>query len=48
MVQGRSGLLVGDNTGVFSVVIWEENGVVYGVGGALTSGQVLHVANSLH
>jgi hypothetical protein len=47
-VQGHPGLLVGDNTGVASVVIWQADGYVYGVAGALTQGQVLQVANSLH
>ena len=47
-VQGHPALLVGDNTGVASVIVWQANGVVYGVAGALTQGQVLQVANSLH
>jgi hypothetical protein len=47
-VQGHPGLLVGDNTGVASVVIWENARVVYGVAGSLTQGQVLQIANSLH
>lgn len=46
-VQGQPALLVGDNTGVASVVIWEAHGMVYGVGGSLTQGQVLRIADSL-
>jgi hypothetical protein len=46
-VQGTSGLAVGDNTGVGSGVIWEKDGVVYGVAGALPQSQILAIANSL-
>lgn len=47
-VQGHPALLVGDNTGVASIVIWEAHGIVYGVGGSLTQGQVMHIADTLH
>ena len=47
-VQGVSGLAVGDNTGIGSGVIWEKDGVVYGVAGALPESQILAIANSLH
>jgi hypothetical protein len=46
-VQGTSGLAVGDNTGIGSGVIWEKDGVVYGVAGALPESQILAIANSL-
>ena len=46
-VQGVSGLAVGDNTGLGSGVIWEKDGVVYGVAGALPESQILTIANSL-
>jgi hypothetical protein len=46
-VQGHPGLLVGDNTGIASVVIWQAGGVVHGVAGSLTQGQVMRVAESL-
>jgi len=46
-VQGHQAVLVGDNTGVASIVVWEDHGVIYGVAGALTQGQVLQIANSL-
>lgn len=46
-VDGTPGLIIGDNTGVASVVVWEKAGVVYGVGGGLTASQALQAANSL-
>jgi hypothetical protein len=47
LADGTDSLVVGDNTGVGSGVIWQENGMVYAVGGALTQDQVLAIANSL-
>ena len=46
-VDGASGLLIGDQTGVGSLVIWERGGAVYAVLGSLTSSQVLAVADSI-
>ena len=47
-VDGVKGLAIGDNTGLGAGVIWQKNGIVYGVlGGALTMDQVLAVANGL-
>ena len=46
-VQGVHGLAIGDNTGIGSFVIWEKDGLYYGVGGTLTQDQVLNIANSL-
>ena len=46
-VQGMQGLLVGDNTGVGSGVVWQKNGTVYGVAGPFTASEILKVANSL-
>jgi hypothetical protein len=46
-VHGQPGLLVGDSTGVFSVVFWREGDAVHGVGGSFTDAQVLAIANSL-
>jgi len=45
--DGADSLVVGDNTGVGSGVIWQDNGRVYAVAGALTEDQVLSIANSL-
>ncbi len=47
-VQGVEGIFVGDSTGLGSGVIWQKDGIVYGVAGTLTEQQVLAVANSLH
>ncbi|HEY5348743.1 MAG TPA: hypothetical protein VIJ64_03395, partial [Candidatus Lustribacter sp.] len=47
-VDGSSGVAVGDNTGVGAGVVWEKNGKIYVVFGALAQDQVLNVADSLH
>lgn len=47
-VHGTTGLFVGDSTGLGSGVIWQQNGLVYVVGGTLTEAEVLAVANSLN
>jgi len=46
-VHGTTGLFVGDSTGLGSGVIWQQNGLVYLVGGTLTEAQTMAVANSL-
>ena len=46
-VHGTSGLFIGDSTGLGSGVLWQQNGLVYIVGGTLTQAQVIAVANSL-
>ncbi|MDP9017400.1 MAG: hypothetical protein M3N19_03630 [Candidatus Eremiobacteraeota bacterium] len=46
-VQGTGGLLIGDNTGVGSVVIWQKAGIVHAVAGPYAASQILAVANSL-
>lgn len=47
-VDGVQGLAIGDNTGLGAGVMWQKNGIVYGVmGGALTMDQVLALANGL-
>jgi hypothetical protein len=46
-VHGTNGLFVGDSTGLGSAVLWQQNGLVYVVGGTLTEAEVLAVANSL-
>jgi hypothetical protein len=45
-VNGASGLLIGDSTGLGSAVIWQRNGVVYAIAGTLTSNEVLGIARS--
>ncbi|HZP96829.1 MAG TPA: hypothetical protein VFC31_10895 [Candidatus Limnocylindria bacterium] len=47
-VQGAPGVFVGDSTGLGSAVIWQKDGIVFGVAGTLTESQILAVANSLH
>jgi len=47
-VQGVSGLLVGDRTGVGSGLLWEKDGIVYGVAGTLSADYVRALADSLH
>ena len=47
-VQGQPGVFIGDSTGLGSAVIWQKDGMVYGVAGTLTESQILAVANSLH
>ena len=46
-VHGTTGLFVGDSTGLGSGVLWQQNGLVYVVGGTLTEAEVLAAANSL-
>ena len=46
-VHGVSGLFVGDSTGLGSAVLWQQNGLVYIVGGTLTEAETIAVANSL-
>jgi len=46
-VHGVTGLFIGDSTGLGSAVIWQQNGLVYIVGGTLTEAETIAVANSL-
>jgi hypothetical protein len=46
-VNGAAGLLVGDNTGVGSIVVWQANGTIHCVAGPYTASQILQVANSM-
>ena len=46
-VDGTNGLAVGDNTGVGGIVLWQKNGIVYGVGGALPQRELMEIAQSL-
>ncbi len=47
-VQGQQGVFIGDSTGLGSAVIWQKDGIVYGVAGTLSESQIMVVANSLH
>lgn len=46
-VHGVKGYAIGDNTGLGSVVIWEQNAVIYGVGGTMAESQAIQIADSL-
>jgi hypothetical protein len=47
-VQGVSGLSLADSTGLGGGIIWEKNGMIYGVAGPYSESQLLAIANSLH
>lgn len=46
-VAGGPGLQLGDNSGLGSVVIWQREGRIYGVGGAASMREVHRVADSI-
>ncbi len=46
-LQGVSGLAVADATGLGSGIVWEKDGLVYGVAGPLPESELLAVVNSL-
>jgi hypothetical protein len=46
-VHGVTGLFIGDSTGLGSGVLWQQNGLVYVVGGTLTEAETIAAANSL-
>lgn len=46
-VHGTTGLFIGDSTGLGSGVLWQQDGLVYIVGGTLSQAQTIEVANSL-
>ena len=46
-IDGVRGLGIGDETGVGGIIVWQKNGIVYGVGGTLPQSALLQVARSL-
>jgi hypothetical protein len=46
-INGSSAVLIGDSTGIGSVVIWVRDGMVYAVGGTLADNVVVDVARSM-
>lgn len=46
-VHGASGLFIGDATGIGSGVLWQQNGLIYAVGGTLPEAEIIAVADSL-
>lgn len=47
-INGAPGLLIGDSTGIASLVIWQSHGSLYAVLGSLKSSEVVSIARSLH
>ncbi len=46
-INGVSGVALGDNTGLGAAVIWEKNGVVYGVAGTVKQADAIEIAKNL-
>ena len=46
-IDGAPGLLIGDQTGAGSLVLWQQGGVVHAVAGSLSSDQVMKVADQI-
>lgn len=46
-IHGQPGVALGDNTGLGAAVIWEKNGVVYGVAGTVKQSDAVNIANNL-
>jgi hypothetical protein len=46
-VNGKSGVLIADNTGTIKGLVWLQAGVVHVVGGHFDEGQLLAIANGL-
>jgi hypothetical protein len=47
LANGASAVVVGDNTGLGSGVIWVKGGIVYGVAGSLSKEQYVAIANQI-
>jgi hypothetical protein len=47
-INGATGLAIGDSTFVGSGVVWEQDGMVYGVAGGMPESDILAIARSLH
>jgi hypothetical protein len=46
-IDGVTGLGIGDETGVGGMIMWQKNGIVYGVGGTMPQHELMEVAASL-
>ena len=46
-INGASGLVIGDSTGLGSAVVWVHAGMVYAVGGTLSDSEVIAIARSM-
>jgi hypothetical protein len=47
-IDGSPGLLLNDNTGLGSAAIWQEDGRIFGIAGAIKARELHRVAESLH
>jgi hypothetical protein len=47
-IDGVQGVVTGDSTGLGTAVIWEKDGVVHVVAGAIPQSEVVGIARSLH
>jgi hypothetical protein len=47
-IDGVQGVVTGDSTGLGTAVIWEKDGLVHVVAGALAQSEVVSIARSLH
>lgn len=47
-INGSRGLLIGNSTGLGTVVLWQHNHVVYAVAGTISSDTALGIARSMH
>jgi hypothetical protein len=47
-VHGVPGYAIGDNTGLGSAVVWEQDGIIFGVGGTIPQSEALQIADGLH
>ena len=44
-VNGNSGVLIADNTGMVKGLVWEQDKLIYAVGGHFDEQQLLGIAN---
>ncbi len=47
-VRGVQGVWIGDSSGLGGGVIWQQGGIIYGVGGMFSEQQILKIADALH
>jgi hypothetical protein len=47
-INGAHGLLIGDSTGLGTIVLWQHNHVVFAVAGTISSDTALEIARSAH
>jgi hypothetical protein len=47
-VRDAQGMVVGDNTGIGSAVVWTEHGLIHGAAGTLSEDELLAIVKGLH